>query len=257
MKQIMFWLALVVVSALVATLIAWISNDLSGDLLLEVVPVLLGGTTALVLLPGVVVGSVVLIRKLFKRSTSDAAVFILAGLVWMILAFSAVQVSLFESRMPTLSTDEFAPVGCEYKVSFPSKPELYEQQKATADGVLLPLHGAQLTIDQGTGYIRAECASVPAANLDQFSQENFVGYMTEIAADLGLSRSSYDVQETLLGNVGTVTGVKDTERGRITVRVINIVGESSILTLYLMALSTDFQTPGMQQFVQSVERKSG
>lgn len=150
---------------------------------------------------------------------------------------------------------EFSPEGCEYSISFPSAPTKYTLQKATADGTLIPLYGAQLVVGGGAGQIRAECATTYSADLSQFSNSNFVSYMTEIAKDLGLSRPAFEVENTAIGSRGTVTGVKDSERGRITVRVINLVGESSIMTLYLMALSDSFQTPEMAPFVRSVRKR--
>lgn len=121
--------------------------------------------------------------------------------------------------------------------------------------MLIPLYGAQLVVSGGAGQIRAECASTSGADLAHFNESNFVGYMAEIAKDLGLSRPAFDVENTPLGNRGTLIGVKDSERGRITVRVINVIGESSILTLYLMALSDSFQTAEMSPFVESVRKR--
>ena len=150
---------------------------------------------------------------------------------------------------------EFSPEGCEYAVSFPGVPTEYTQQKAMADGSLVPLYGAQLVVGGGAGQIRAECAESYGADLSQFNEENFVIIMTEIAKDLGLSRPGFQIEDTPLGTKGTVTGVKESERGRLTVRVINFAGESSIMTLYLMAFSTSFETPEMLPFVKSVRRR--
>ena len=150
---------------------------------------------------------------------------------------------------------EFSPEGCEYSVSFPSAPTKYTQQKTTADGALIPLFGAQLVVGEGAGQIRAECASTYDTDLSQFSDSNFVNHMTEIAKDLGLARPAIEVENTPIGVKGTITGVKDSERGRITVRVVNLVGESSIMTLYLMAFSASFETPEMTPFVQSVRKR--
>ena len=85
---------------------------------------------------------------------------------------------------------EFTPEGCEYSVSFPDTPNKYTQQKATADGALFPLYGAQLIVGKGAGQIRAECASFGDVDLSQFNSSNFNIYMQEIAKDLGLSRPS-------------------------------------------------------------------
>ena len=148
---------------------------------------------------------------------------------------------------------EFFPEGCEYSVSFPSAPDEYTQQKTTADGALLPLYGAQLVV--GGGLVRAECTPTYGADLSNFTNSNFVLYMTEIAKDLGLSRPAFEVENTPIGIRGTLIGTKDSERGRLTVRVINLIGESSIMTLYLMALSDSFQTPEMAPFVQSVRKR--
>lgn len=150
---------------------------------------------------------------------------------------------------------DFSPNGCEYSVSFPSVPEKYSMQKATQDGMLVSLHGAQLTIRGGGELLRAECGSAHGIDLTQFNDQNMTFYMVEITKDLGLSRPNIEVSDTALGKTGVVTGVKDTERGRITVRVINIIGDTSILTLYLTAFSKNFMTPEMQIFLDSVRSK--
>lgn len=162
---------------------------------------------------------------------------------------------LFSVLPHTTSAAEFTHKGCEYSVSFPGTPKKYSLQQATADGEIIPLYGAELDVGNGAGTIRAECASTEGRDLSQFNSSSFTAYMHEVAKDLGLSRPSFEVKQSSLGYIGTVTGVKDSKRGRITARVINVIGDSSILTLYLMAFSKDFQTPEMSPFVQSIKKK--
>lgn len=248
-----FWALLTVASVSVAVYVTWLDSGFQGDLFASVLPFILGSTISLVLVPAVVVGFIVLVAKLFKRAVPKGIVFILSGLIWLLVVTSTINVSEFEQYWQSRRAVEFSPEGCEYSVSFPSTPDKYTVQKATADGTLIPLYGAQLDVDGGA--IRAECVTAYGADLSNFSNRNFVLYMTEIAKDLGLSRPVFKVENTPIGIRGTVTGLKDSERGRITVRVINLVGESSIMTLYLMASSVNFQTPEMAPFVQSVRKR--
>lgn len=150
----------------------------------------------------------------------------------------------------------FSPDGCEYSVTFPSEPSTYTAQITTTDDSLVPVQGAQLTLDKGSGLIRAECGYAGGTGLrQQFGSDDIAAYMVEISKSMGLSKPVYETTETNLGIVGTITGTKDSERGRITTRIINIVGDSSILTLTLASLSTDFQTPEMPPFVRSVKKR--
>lgn len=250
-----FWALLTVASVSVAVYVTWLNSGFQGDLFASVLPFILGSTISLVLVPAVVVGFIVLVAKLFKRAVPKGIVFILSGLIWLLVVTSTINVSKFERSWHSLRVSEFSPEGCEYSVSFPSTPTTYTLQKATADGALLPLYGAHLDVEGGVGQIRAECGPTYSADLSNFTNRNFVLYMTEIAKDLGLSRPAFEVENTPIGIRGTLIGTKDSERGRITVRVINLIGESSIMTLYLMALSVNFQTPEMTPFVQSVRKR--
>lgn len=287
MKQLAFWGSLILASALVALYLTWVETGLSGNLVDAVIPLVLGKAAALLLIPAIPVWCVVLIRKLFRRSTSKPVIFVSTSIIWAVMVFLNIRASSFESTAQQyeavgltpedqeISEEvssprfiqvmessggnravEFSPTSCEFSVSFPSAPSTYTNQVAAAEGSLFPLHGAQLTVARGSGFIRAECASVGAAGLGrQFGPESMTAYMTEIANNMGLSRLAFETTETSLGRTGTVTGVRDSERGRLTVRIVNIIGDSSILTLYLTALSKDFQTPEMQPFLQSVKRR--
>ena len=116
------------------------------------------------------------------------------------------------------------------------------------------MHGAQLTVSNGNAFIRAECASSGQNDLSQFSEKNIISYMEQLALDNGLSRSGFKVETNSLGKVGELTGVKDSERGRMTVRITNYIGSRSILTIYIASLSKDFQTAEMRAFSNTVEK---
>ncbi len=151
-----------------------------------------------------------------------------------------------------LASELFKPFACEYSVKFPNTPKQYNLNKAISDGTNLPLYGAQLTTSKGKALIRAECATSGNNDLKQFTEKNMVSYMEQLALDNGLSRSGFKVKTNNLGLVGELTGVKNTERGRMTVRIINYIGSKSILTLYIASLSKDFQTKEMQLFSKTV-----
>jgi len=254
MKTWKFWVSLIVASLLAALYLEWLDSGLAGDLWIHVVPVVAGRAIVLILVPAILVGGIGLVLRLLKFPASTTAIFLLATAAWALVVVSNLKVISVDSVVRTSSVTEFAPSGCEYSVSFPGVPDTYMQQKQTADGAFLPLYGAQLVVGKGAGQIRAECVSANGAELKQVSPEDFNAYMTEIAKDVGLSRPSFETQENALGYLGTITGVRDTERGRVTVRIINVIGDVSILTLYLIAFSTDFQTPEMRPFVESVKK---
>lgn len=165
--------------------------------------------------------------------------------------FYILLLSIYSSSL--LALEKFSPIGCEYSVEFPSTPKIYKLQKAIADGSSIPLYGAQLVASKGL--IRAECASTGQNDLSQFTEKSMFSYMEQLALDNGLSRSGFKVKTNSLGLVGELTGVKNSERGRMTVRIINYVGSRSILTTYIASLSKNFQTKEMRLFSKTVVKK--
>jgi len=145
----------------------------------------------------------------------------------------------------------FRPEGCDYSVVFEAEPRYYTTQKGLVDGTFAPLHGADLVVSEGRGLARAECVAGDY-DVNFVAQDNATYAMQQVALDLGLSRTDFAFETGKLGKVATITGVKDTERGRITVRVTNYFGPGSVMTLYVTSLSADFQTAEMARFGRSV-----
>ena len=160
--------------------------------------------------------------------------------------------SIYSSSL--LAGEKFSPIGCEYSIEFPSTPKKYNIQKAISDGSSIPLYGAELATPKAL--IRAECASTGQNDLSQFTEKSMITYMEQLALDNGISRSNFEVKTNSLGLVGELTGVKDSDRGRMTVRITNYVGSKSILTTYIASLSKDFQTKEMRSFIKTVQKKS-
>ncbi|MCW7552745.1 hypothetical protein NX722_08840 [Endozoicomonas gorgoniicola] len=77
--------------------------------------------------------------------------------------------------------------------------------------------------------------------------------MQQIALDMGIFRPNYKFESTHLGKVATLVGLKETERGRATIQIVNYISSGSIFTTYISSLSSDFQTPEMRAFGSSVK----
>lgn len=103
-KQLIFWIGLLGGSVLVAFYTSWLEGELQGSVLWHVAPLILGKATAMVLIPAILVGFIVLIRKFFKRRTSDLAVFIASIIIWIILVWSNINVASYEASMRGLSS---------------------------------------------------------------------------------------------------------------------------------------------------------
>lgn len=172
--------------------------------------------------------------------------------IWALFALSQFMVTSSGNRTKE-SEVVFRPEGCDYSVVFRAEPRYYTTQKATADGELFPLHGAELIVSRGRGLVRAECVSIDY-DVESVVQDSATTAMREIALDLGLSRPDYAFETTHLGRIATLSGVKDTEQGRVMVRVVNYHGPRSIMTQYVSSLSSDFQTPEMAGFLRSIKR---
>lgn len=187
---------------------------------------------------------------LIKKPLTTTQIISTVTVIWVLFAFSQFVVASSGGETPARDV-AFHPEGCDYSVVFEAEPRYYTTQKALANGTLVTLRGAELVVSDGRGLTRAECAAIDY-NLSSVAQNDVTLGMQEIALDLGLSRPDFSFEEQKLGTVGTITGVKDTERGRIIARVTNYYGPGSIMTLYVTSLSADFQTSEMAEFVQSI-----
>lgn len=100
--------------------------------------------------------------------------------------------------------------------------------------------------------LRAESVYTGPINTDGITKEAVILIMKQLALDLGVSRPNYSYEVNELGKVGILWGIKDTKHGRMAVKIINYCGRESILTLYLMSRSKDFETEEMVKFRNSV-----
>src|SRR5690606_3632264 len=97
------WIVLLSASLFVALYTTWLEGNLQGDVLWHVAPLIVGKATAMVLIPAVLISLIVLVRKLFRRTTSNSAIFITSTIVWVILAWSNINVASYEATMQGLS----------------------------------------------------------------------------------------------------------------------------------------------------------
>jgi len=178
-------------------------------------------------------------------------VFGIVIIVWLILATSSIVVENFESFTQTTGY-MFQPLGCEYAVRLPVKPKLYSNDIENTTGKLVPLQGAQLTVENGNAFLRAECGSFPG--LTRPNKEQMNSYMKIISTRTGLQLPVFEYLVEPSGIIGTVTGTKVSERGSLTIRVINYIGDVSSMTLYVGSKSTDFMMPEMRHFIHSIKK---
>ena len=236
-----WWGTLAIGSLLVATLT---TADLS-------IGGILGKSISHILLSLVLGGIPWLISKFIRKPMTSAQLMTTITVVWGLLVASQLMVA----NSTDLQKDQvvtFHPLGCNYSVLFERTPKYYTTHKASADGKLAKLFGAELTVSNGKGLVKAECVSL-IYDINQVNQDSAVTAMQQIALDLGLIRPDFAFEDGDRGKVATLTGVKETELGRVITRVINFHGPKSIMTLYLVALSSDFQTSQMVRFVQSIK----
>lgn len=250
MKNWKFWIALIVFSVAVAIYITWREGGLGGDFLIVVLPHILGIIFALVFIPIAVVAVSILVGKVIKRPVSNSFVLGITATVWLVLAWGSISVTSYEAS--SQSTDYgFSPPGCDYVVFFPEKPKLYSNDIESMNGKLIELQGAQLTIENGNAFLRAECSSYPKLHLP--NKEQMYTYLKIISTRLGLQLPVFEYRVRTAGTEGIITGTKNSERGTLTIRVINYIGDTSNMTLYIGSKSTDFMTPEMQRFIGSIQ----
>ncbi len=254
MKKPNFWITLVVASTVLALYVTWREGALRGDLLVEVLPLILGKVVALVFIPVVVVGIVFLFGKLIKRHASNTTIFGVTAVVWIFLAVSSITATSYETSDRNVSY-VFQPKGCKYTVRFPDVPNFYSIDIENTIDKLVPIKGAQLTIGNGNAFLRAECGSHPKSVGVRPTKEQMYTYMKIISSRLGLQLPVYEYNADNSETVGTVTGTKNSERGSLTFRVINYIGGTSNMTLYVGSRSIDFMTPDMRRFLSSIKKK--
>ncbi len=254
MKKPIFWITLTVASVVFALYATWREGALGGELLVEVLPLILGKVFALVLIPVVAVGVVIVIGKFIRRQVSDTKIFGVTAVVWLFLAVSNITVTSYESSVRNVGY-VFQPKGCEYAIRFPSVPKFYSTDIEYTAGKLVPLKGAQLTVGNGNAFLRAECGSHSESAVFRPTKKQMYAYMKIISSRLGLQLPAYEYRTDNSEAIGAVTGTKDSERGLLTFRVINYIGDTSTITLYVGSRSTDFMTPDMQHFLSSVKKR--
>jgi hypothetical protein len=209
----------------------------------------LGMAIGLMLFSLLVAGIPWLFYRLIKKPLTTNQIMSTVTVIWILFAISKFLVP--SSGGETLSRDvTFHPEGCDYSVVFQAEPRYYTTQKALANGTLVPLRGAELVASKG-GLTRAECGAGDY-DLNSVTQDDATWAMQQIVLDLGLSRPTFDFENGMLGTVATLTGMKDTERGRAIIRVTNYFGPKSIMTLTVGSLSRDFQTPEIVRFGRSI-----
>jgi len=93
MKKPIFWLSLTLSSLMLAAFIAWRKGSLSGDNFGEAIPEILGATTALILIPSVIAGMVLLFYKIIKRQVNSSTINRIIVTTWLILAASNIFLS--------------------------------------------------------------------------------------------------------------------------------------------------------------------
>lgn len=103
MKHLIFWSLLFVASLLVGFYTSWLEGGIEGDVLWNVIPRIFGKALGMVLIPAIMAGFIVLVRKLLRRSTSNNFIFITVTIFWVILAWSHVNVVSYEANTDELS----------------------------------------------------------------------------------------------------------------------------------------------------------
>jgi hypothetical protein len=250
MKKPVFWVILTVASGVAALYITWMDGTFNGEFLDDFLPYVLGVFFGLVIIPVVALITAVFIGKTAKRRFSDAAQYGLVAIVWGVLVVSSVTVTSSESPAGYV----FRPKGCEYAVQFPDAPKLYTTDIENSGGELIPLHGAELSVASGVAFLRAECGAHPEMSKTGPNKEQMYEYMKLISSRLGLELPVLDYRVERSGVVASLTGTKRSEKGLLTIRVINHVGDASTMTLYIGSASGDFMTPEMRKFVMSVNK---
>lgn len=234
-----WWIGLIVASIIFAS-----ASPLGSG-----VPAVIGGTIGLMIGPLLLSALIWGLFRLIGKPMSPKAKMNTFIIIWILGVMGTVNPP--GNGSSSIQGVTFNPNGCEYSVSFNKEPEYYTKQKQTLDGSLKTLKGAQLQVSGGRALTRAECVALDY-DIESVTRKKAMHAMREIARDLGLLRPNFSFKPKEIGRVATITGVKDTERGRATARVINYFGYKSIMTLYVISLSRDFQTPEMTRFLESI-----
>ena len=176
-------------------------------------------------------------------------------ILWAVLQVlvSLGQFGLFSDDIAAARLHVFHPDGCDFSVSFPGLPREYTMEKADAEGKLWPLYGAELDLDAGSGFLRAECVVIDGLDPAALTDDWMSATSQMVGRDLGLQRIGVALRNGSCGRESKTTGLKESGNGRIYVEVVNVVGTRSILTLYTASLATDWKPEGVDEFVASLQ----
>jgi hypothetical protein len=205
-----------------------------------------GAAVALFVVPGLVPSIWLAFRKFRYQSARGPLQ------TWTLL-----QLLMSLSHVNSVTTPAFVytfqPQGCEFSIRFPDRPREYNVQKADASGQAWPLLGAEFVLSGEQGLLRAECVILGSLGQSQLTDEFMRAASRQIALDMGIGRMSIRVERGSCGVVATVSGTKETDRGRLFIEVTNYHGKRSIFTVYLTALSKNWEPTAMTTFSRSLQ----
>lgn len=145
-------------------------------------------------------------------------------------------------------------VGGEFEVTFPKEPRNYELKKTDMAGRAAPMKGAEVVLQDPDTLLRVEVVEIDEADAKAFDQARSDKAMEQIAKDMGIARPNWKFEESQLGKIGTLWGPRETRAGRMLMKVTNMVGKRSLLTVYVACPVEKFQTQAMEAFQKSVRR---
>lgn len=160
-------------------------------------------------------------------------------------------VALNSAYLPKETTYRYAPEGCEFEVTFPSKPTFRKVQMEAA----LEEEATLTTVDS---MLRTEYATLSEKDFRAYqmaSDSEIRAVFLSLGKESGYSSISVAVENSKLGREVVLRGYKTIQGVSVLYEHIMYFGKYSAITLVVMAPSKSFPTSDITAFQNSVKRR--
>ena len=172
---------------------------------------------------------------------------------------------LFAAFSLVLSTSGFAqtsqvvaPKFAEYSVTFPEHPKTTPMQTVARDGQ--DIQAIRVEVLQGSTLLRAEFAPTNPGLRQQINKEFALAGLKQYALHNGIEHPEFFYEKSTLGPTARLRGTKILNRDgkdiAITIETRFYYGDSSVLSTYAAAPSTEYPSQRITRFLDSVRATS-
>ena len=233
----------------------------------EYQPEIIGQATALGLIPFIIA----LVRKIKKKKPTQG-IFIIYFTVSTISFLLAISFLLRQKEYSAISLNSdllkknnnafvYNYPGNEFMIEFERKPNILSS-RVQFNGVFIESEKAELSIPEYQSICRTECFNIDKSYTFNINENYVYNYLSEYSKHIGLSYPTFQYEETTLGKIGSLRAYKtltddDGSEIKVTYFIKQVIGENTVMIIYVGCPSEDYPTPVISRFINSVAKRNG